>query len=159
MTQFPWNMKNKMTQDSVNKYIINTKGMMTKQLAGQSYGTSCLTKFSKGGTCKHYKPKLQIALDRLPYFSFIGITDYYDLSLCLFSKMFNVKLNKQSFEVVRKTKVSSINKHRIQKLFQSFHDEYDDQIYKVALEIFKKNIKTYNITAQSCMDIKRSILS
>lgn len=141
----------------INKYIEDTKGSITKQLAGQAYGTSCLADTIKSGRCIHIKPNLSIALNRLDHFAFIGITEQYNLSLCLFSVMFNTKLSKYSFNIVRKTKINNNEKNKIVKEFKNFRDYDDEMVYNYSFNIFKKNLNKYNMTKEKCLKILNKI--
>ena len=100
------------------EYAKRSQGSVTKQLAGQEYGTACLTYFSARSLrnnifskrCNiNLKPNLELALARLNKFDFIGITDYYVTSLCLFSKRFSLPLSHYHFIEMRRTKKKLIN--------------------------------------------------
>merc|ERR1719215_813036 len=69
-------------------------------------------------------------------FAFVGITDQWALSICLFNAMFNQPCKPAQFDNARPTpntsaihNVSELNGHR---------DPYDNELYDVALDIFAK---------------------
>ena len=54
-------------------------------LAGQAYGLSCL--WVKYGCNSSITPDVNTAISRLAGFAFVGLTELYDLSICLFHAM------------------------------------------------------------------------
>ena len=54
-------------------------------LAGQAYGLSCL--WLKYGCNLSITPNANKAISRLAGFAFVGLTELYDLSICLFHAM------------------------------------------------------------------------
>lgn len=82
-------------------------------------------------------------------FSFIGITDQWDLSICLFNTMFNQPCRWFQFEDIRATKNGRQSTYDTAEL-NGWRDEADDEIYEVALEIFEANLKKYNVSKSSC---------
>jgi hypothetical protein len=54
-------------------------------LSGQAYGLSCL--WSQYGCNTNITPDVNKAISRLAGFAFVGLTELYDLSICLFHAM------------------------------------------------------------------------
>jgi len=88
-------------------------------------------------------------------FSFIGLTEQWILSICLFNTMFNQTCYAKQFENIRATngpltnQLSSANHYDTAQL-NGWRDPYDNELYDIAGEIFKHNLKLYNVSESSC---------
>eukprot|EP01031_Cornospumella_fuschlensis_P029103 gene29103-35123_t len=95
-----------------------------------------------------YKPlnqsAISLAIERLRRFKFVGITDYFALSVELFHKMaeHNTKPNAIEFYVARATRD---DEKALLLGNLSYHDPYDSVLYREALYIFKANLKRYHL--------------
>jgi len=76
-------------REGPSKYTLRSRGVMTAMLAGQEYGLNRLT--SRVSAAPKISPNVMLALQRLSEFAFVGITEAWDLSICLFHAMFGAK--------------------------------------------------------------------
>ena len=84
-------------------------------------------------------------------FAFVGITEEWDLSICLFHKMFGGRCQAIEFEDTRpsfsgKTSDTEYNTSEL----MGFHDDIDAVVYDAALQVFKAHLIAYNVTYESC---------
>jgi len=82
-------------------------------------------------------------------FSFIGITDQWDLSVCLFNTMFNQACRAGQFLNNRPTKGNSQSLYDTAKL-NGWRDPYDNELFVAATELFEMSLKKYNVSDLSC---------
>uniref|UniRef100_A0A7S1W936 Sulfotransferase domain-containing protein n=1 Tax=Alexandrium catenella TaxID=2925 RepID=A0A7S1W936_ALECA len=102
-------------------------------------------------------------------FSFVGITDYWDLSICLYSAMFKVGCRRIQFQDVRPgpdkwnnswtdvpREMDADDERRLnstpldESVLNGFTDIFDGELYAEALDIFEGRLKRYNVTKASC---------
>ena len=84
-------------------------------------------------------------------FAFVGLTEEWDLSICLFHKMFGGQCHAEEFEDVRPTssgKNASVDYDTSELM--GFHDDIDEVVYSAALDVFKANVALYNVSQDSC---------
>jgi len=123
-------------------------GGMTKMLAGQENGFDCLMKALNRCKIKQ-TPKLDLALDRLRHgFKFVGLSEEFDLSICLLHAMFGGRCFAAEFVNTRPGSYSTELRER--NPFVKFYDPDDEAIYKEASQIFWSRVKEYKVTARSC---------
>mmetsp|Transcript_64728 Transcript_64728/g.145430 ORF Transcript_64728/g.145430 Transcript_64728/m.145430 type:complete len:306 (+) Transcript_64728:81-998(+) len=122
-------------------HIEHTAGCVTKMLTKADYG------------CEGEEPNsIQVAeaTRRLRTgFSFIGITDSWELSICLFNVMFNQDCHSYQFENSRPTAGKSTPTYNVSVL-NGYRDPYDNELYDLALELFDENLKKFNVSESSC---------
>jgi len=82
-------------------------------------------------------------------FSFIGITDEWDLSICLFNKMFNQVCRSIQFANTRPSHTKSSSSWDTAEL-NGWRDPYDNEVFDVALQLFQANLRKYNVSESSC---------
>mmetsp|Transcript_26841 Transcript_26841/g.56896 ORF Transcript_26841/g.56896 Transcript_26841/m.56896 type:complete len:304 (+) Transcript_26841:83-994(+) len=124
---------------------------------GQEHaGTGCVTKmltrstYGCGGS-----PVTRAEIDEAKIrvqtgFSFIGMTDEWNLSLCLFNTMFNQKCQDFQFSNMRPTSNSSESETESDaKLLKDFRDP-DSELFPIGVAIFESNLKKYNVSEASC---------
>ena len=84
-------------------------------------------------------------------FAFVGLTEEWDMSVCLFHKMFGGHCHAAEFEDIRPTspgKNASVDYDTSELM--GFHDDIDEVVYSAALDVFKANIALYNVSQDSC---------
>mmetsp|Transcript_111449 Transcript_111449/g.249095 ORF Transcript_111449/g.249095 Transcript_111449/m.249095 type:complete len:286 (+) Transcript_111449:62-919(+) len=113
--------------------------------------TKMLTRNSTG--CKGSPPtraEVEEAKFRLQTgFSFVGITDQWDLSICLFSFMFKQTCHSSQFLNTRPTKGDTSTDYDTSVL-NGWRDPYDSELFDIAMVTFEANCKKYNISESSC---------
>lgn len=139
------------------KYAKRIEGSVTKQLAGQEPGDRW-TVWPGGWACggpaslnngSHPKPSLAKAIRRLREgFKFIGLSEEYDLSVCLFHAKLGGECLPAEFEHMRKRgdRRTRYNSSRL----QGYKDETDGMLYEEAKRIFWENIAKYKVTRERC---------
>ena len=84
-------------------------------------------------------------------FAFVGLTEEWDMSICLFHKIFGGDCHAEEFADIRPTssgKDASVDYDTSELM--GFHDDIDEVVYSAALEVFKANIVLYNVSQDSC---------
>lgn len=93
---------------------------------------------------------VQEAIDRLKTgFSFIGITEQWNLSICLFNKMFGQACSAIQFEDTRPTKGNESMAYDTAGM-NGWRDQYDNKVYDAAMAIFESNLNKLQVTEASC---------
>mmetsp|Transcript_8616 Transcript_8616/g.9762 ORF Transcript_8616/g.9762 Transcript_8616/m.9762 type:complete len:334 (-) Transcript_8616:114-1115(-) len=87
-------------------------------------------------------------------FSFVGITDQWDLTICLFNAMFNQTCRAVQFHNNRPTFGKAKATYDIAEL-NGWRDPADNELFDVAMEIFEANLKKYNVSVSSCQRCRR----
>lgn len=115
-------------------------------------GVRMLTRpgFSCGQRSEPTQSETETAIERLRSdFAFVGITDQWDLSICLFSKMFNTSCHAYQFSNTRPGTLANKKMYHTRGL-DGYVDKHDGQLYNEAVEIFNQNLKRYNVNSQTC---------
>lgn len=110
-----------------------------------------------GKPCKHNKlPKLpsadevKLAKKRLKQgFVFVGLTDQWQLSICMFHNMFGGPCKSSDFTDTRPTSTSNQTQYDIAVL-NGFTDIHDGALYAEAEAIFQENKNKYNVNFGAC---------
>jgi hypothetical protein len=116
---------------------------------------SCYANMLTGQECgSRTAPDYEKALRRLEHdYAFIGITDEYDLSVCLFHAMFPTlgKCREVEFGNARVgSNHTPGSKYDAASLLGDGFAPGDGPIYAKALEIFQANLKKYNVNRETC---------
>merc|ERR1719265_268658 len=82
-------------------------------------------------------------------FSFIGDTNRWDLSICLFNVMFNQQCISVQFGNGHPTSGNTLSAYDT-TLLNGWSDPYDNELYDLAMAIFDANLKKYNVSDASC---------
>ena len=129
------------------QYGERIRGTVTKMLAGQATGISCQ---SVTGSCEtlDLEPNRQLALQRMQGFAFVGLTEHWSLSICLFSVMTKTRCLESFFDNSRPSNTS----HDLGPLGK-VHDDDDTAVYEVASARFWSDIKKYRISSDQCAKI------
>lgn len=140
-------------------YAGRMMGLVTKMLTGQSMDSTPCSFII--GVCpdEHLKPDVDMALERLKGFKFIGLTEEWDLSICLFHTMFGGNCSASEFSNVRETdSVVKEDKTKQEEemddaFWEDFVDPYDSVVYGAASRMFWENVVKYNVSLESCASI------
>lgn len=79
-------------------------------------------------------------------FSFIGMTDDWDLSMCLFNAMFSNPCNARQF-LADSGHIG--NAYNVSEL-DGWVDRFDTGVWEVAQDIFQSNLLKYGVSAEEC---------
>jgi len=90
------------------------------------------------------------ASKRLLKFGFVGLTDRWDLSICLLHKMFGGNCTASEFKNTR------LGKHHKEfydaSTLAGYKDKYDGELYNLAEQIFRVNQEKYAATPEGCAE-------
>lgn len=89
----------------------------------------------------------------LQSFAFIGITEQWDLSVCLFNAKFGTPCSEKQFLNSRlwHTNASDVATLYDVVFLDGFVDKHDNVLYDRALEIFAHELVQFGVTTQSCL--------
>mmetsp|Transcript_10321 Transcript_10321/g.24332 ORF Transcript_10321/g.24332 Transcript_10321/m.24332 type:complete len:291 (-) Transcript_10321:104-976(-) len=90
------------------------------------------------------------AVRRVSGFAFVGITEEWDLSVCLFHAMFGGACHAGEFENVRPGPEMKTKWGYDTSVLEGFRDEFDGMVYQEALKIFRQNALLHNVSLESC---------
>ncbi|CAE7324049.1 unnamed protein product [Symbiodinium natans] len=84
-------------------------------------------------------------------FAFVGITEEWDLSICLFHAMFGGQCSATDFEDTRSASPGKSAEDLYDTTpLEGFHDQIDGLVYQEARRIFEHNLLKFNVTVDSC---------
>lgn len=96
--------------------------------------------------------EVESAVQQVKKQKFVGIADEFELSMCLFHKIYGGPCTDKDFANMRLdgTKQLSYNAEEIVPLFK---DEYDGPLFNAALQRFWQLVKRYDVTRSSCEEL------
>ncbi|CAJ1428348.1 unnamed protein product, partial [Effrenium voratum] len=149
-------------------YARFVQGLVTKLLAGRLMFTPIKCEFEYAESYQDYETNcssqkcldcisdpaadLQKAFSRLQGFAFVGLTEYFDLSVCLFHAMFGGDCHAVEFLNMRKG-VDHKDPEELMEKLKEQEDPYDGAVYAEVSRIFWANVKQYNVSAETCARI------
>jgi hypothetical protein len=102
------------------------------------------------GTAPPTATETQLAVQMLHEgFVFVGLTDQYDLSICLFHKMFGNPCDSHDFMVAHTGPEHQHTSYDTEEL-HGFRDIYDGEVYAAATDVFNKNLQLYGVSSSAC---------
>jgi len=138
---------------TIIEYAQHVAGMMTKMLAGQEDGNDCRT---PGRECQpHLVPDVHKAIERLSTFRFVGLTDSWEESICLFHLQLGGECLLVEQVNTRETdmqKQPHVHNATLQELLQKV-DPYDTSLYNAAVRKFRANAAAAGLTCERCQAI------
>ena len=86
-------------------------------------------------------------------FAFVGIAEDWDLSICLFHKMFGGACHADEFQDTRPGRAgkSADQDYDISQL-QGWHDDIDEVVYAAALDVFRRNLIMFDVSQETCQE-------
>ncbi|CAE7921058.1 unnamed protein product [Symbiodinium necroappetens] len=90
-------------------------------------------------------------------FAFVGITEEWDLSMCLLHKMFGGACKASDFENANPSypgKSAELDYDTSE--LRGWHDDVDEVVYAAALDVFRQNLIAYNVSHETCSECYRS---
>lgn len=133
------------TSRNMEDFLTERQGCFTKLL---TYEASELT----DGHCRGRVPtwkEVDLAKHRVQTgYAFIGMTDDWSLSICLFNAMFNNKCTDVQFESFEGHQ-GKYNSSDVSQL-NGFVDVYDAEVWKVARSIFLEDLQRYDVSMKTC---------
>lgn len=129
------------------KYAMQIKGSAVAMLAGQRFGLVCVR---KDFGCKPILPKTELAVSRVKEFAFIGLTDEWNLSICLFHAMFGGECYAHEFLNTHPTKACTSCGDDLSKPLGGIVDEADQELFRHAAARFWSDVRLHNVSAERC---------
>jgi hypothetical protein len=150
-TQRLRNLSYDTSRQALLAYAAHRQGHTTMMLAGQR-----VQGWSACPARRRPTPKLALALSRLDGFRFVGLTDDWELSTCLFHAMHGRRPCK-SAELVN-TRPTAHGTHTAdvaQREFarRGFRDHADEALFLAARERFHRDLRAWNVTRALCVEL------
>mmetsp|Transcript_38174 Transcript_38174/g.68256 ORF Transcript_38174/g.68256 Transcript_38174/m.68256 type:complete len:336 (+) Transcript_38174:70-1077(+) len=126
------------------------KGSMTYQLIAERETASALDPRRPRVTAQD---AVEAARRVREGFAFVGLTEEWDLSICLFHKMFGGICRAFEFEDTRPSyagKTADQDYNTSQLL--GWHDDIDEVVYTAASEVFRRNLILFNVSHETCQE-------
>eukprot|EP00440_Ansanella_granifera_P075560 gb/GFBE01081995.1/.p1 GENE.gb/GFBE01081995.1/~~gb/GFBE01081995.1/.p1 ORF type:complete len:316 (+),score=59.53 gb/GFBE01081995.1/:1-948(+) len=135
---------------TVRSFAEHVEGGVARMLT-ENFGSPCMGPPGSGPAGKVPADQLALAKERLREgFVFVGITEQWDLSICLLHAMFGGECSAKEFDNSRPGMVSSGPSGYDTSELGGFVDEADREIYQLALDIFSENLAKYGVSNESC---------
>jgi hypothetical protein len=95
---------------------------------------------------------VNLAINRLRQgFAFVGITDHWDLSICLFRAMFGGECNSLDLMNTRPFNGTTADTEDYDtSVLEGWTDDRDGQLYKAGVGLFKTSLSLYGVDETSC---------
>lgn len=163
---------------SLGNYAHRVRGTVVKMLAGQGADANCCHLYptptphhpSEGNWteckpgCPDMTPNVPLAMERFEdAFAFVGITEEWALSICLFHVMFGGKCLGTEFINMRpgppsrkrrpRTASSSDLRSGREPSIAANSDEYDGALYRRAVQRFRADLSRHDVTPRRCQHI------
>jgi len=137
------------------------EGHKTANTSISEYATAlagCTTRMILGHACGNPfhidEPKMDKALQVLEReFAFVGLTEEFDLSVCLFHKMFGGSCHRREFLNIRPGTYHDEQGYDAAGILNGFKDEIDGKLYANAKRIFWSNVNKFGVHRASCEQI------
>lgn len=129
---------------NVSAYALRVAGLVTCQLMGEK----SVDPLPQCGELR--KADALAAAQRLREgFVFVGIMEEWEMSMCLFHKIFGGHCWHSDFENSRPTDPDDMSPYNVSEL-EGVRDELDGLVYEEAKRIFREQLVAYNVSADSC---------
>jgi len=146
----------------IPRFAQHTKGTITKLLAGSDPELPLLCSFEYKDDCSTGKSEpmcesclesasedLPVALERLKGFAFIGLTEHFELSVCLFHAMFGGTCFPVESMNMRPG-VETYDSDELLSELDGFEDIHDNAVYAAASNRFWSDIETFKVNNATC---------
>lgn len=140
-----------LTQGTVTKMLAGVKGRILVNcsfLYNRTFQHDC-----SSDACQECKapaaPHLPVALERLRGFAFVGLTEQYALSVCLFHTMFGGECLPIEFVNMRKGVVHQDPNVLLNQL-KGYEDTADNIVYAAVKERFEAEVLKFNVNKATC---------
>jgi len=133
------------------EYAKRIQGGQTLMLSGQRYGLDCL---SLQYPCETMLPNLPLALKALASFAFVGITDEWERSICLFHVRFGGPCLHVEFDNTRPTGPAKLSAQSAAK--DKYHgelpvpDPFDQAVFAAVKARFLQEVAEHDVTDERC---------
>lgn len=143
-------------------YAQRARGTVARMLAGQADGHACNSGYAYAAQCDTVEvPNLALALTRLhDGFAYVGLTEQWALSICLFHFRFGGPCRASEFDNSRPTSPHTTkmpwakNYSRVvAAAVEQVDDPWDSAVYVAAEARFKKDVRHHALTPDKCAEL------
>lgn len=141
-------------------YARNIRGQQASFLSAGERGMDKIRcefhRFDADHACYHMaEPNVTLAIQRLDGFAFVGITEHFDESICLFHKMFGSKCHSIEFMNQRpgEYKYTKEEQERMMAELKKQGDEWDVPFYEAATRRFWSDVMKYDVRPSTCRQL------
>jgi hypothetical protein len=143
-------------------YAHNARGTVAKMLTGQvSSGEDCHTGYGYRERCDPTTvPKMESALERLRAFAFIGLTEHWAASICLFHAKLGGPCRAVEFENSRPTNPHTTKmpweasfREGVAADVAAVHDPWDSAVYAHAVRRFAADVQHHGLSPLKCASL------
>merc|ERR1712070_1213448 len=120
---------------------------------------NCMVKMLNGWHCQTWMNPVRVnvtvemvstAIERLNYgFAFVGLTEEWALSVCLFHAMFGGDCHPREFVNTRLGLKRDVERYDTSAL-RGYRDEYDGAVYEHSVRLFRAALDVYGVNVDSC---------
>jgi len=129
---------------SISQYADVVQGCQVRMLTHHSDASSYC-----GDMSELTSDDVKLAENRLEKFAFVGLTEEWDLSICLFRAMFGGSCYGSDFGNTRLPRGVKTEGHDT-SILNGFVDRFDGQLYQKAQDIFAAEMQRYGVNETSC---------
>ena len=147
------NMSNVTGREAFLAYARHRTAHVTLMLAGQQVAgwSACPTKHQP-------RPQLSVALQRLKGFRFVGLTDEWELSICLFHLMHGKRPCKSGEFVNTRPSAAAVDARLARELLlrepSPLSGAADEILFLAARERFWEDARAWNLSSRVCTDLR-----
>jgi len=151
-TRHSWYRWSKVPGDA-REFAQVVQGCATKMIARQTLFHGIHDNPCKGPSSSPVtKAESDLAVQRLREgFGFVGLTDQWDLSVCLFHVKFGGDCHSTEFSTTRMGRNSSGTQHDTSEL-QGFKDKADGRLFEEAVRIFEEDTSRFGVSPGTCAE-------
>lgn len=141
---------------TINEYSHAIAGCVVRMMLGHSCGSSTKLKLPRNNdTIAHVdESDADHAIETLQTFEFVGLTQEFDLSVCLFHRMYGGSCHRREFRDTRPG--TNHSKQYDVDILHGFKDEVDRKLYASAESIFWSNVRKFDVHRKSCVKVCKS---
>merc|ERR1719343_1093133 len=132
---------------SITEYAEVVQGCTVRMLTHKSESLDSMSHC--GDMSELTSDDVTLAESRLENFAFVGLTEEWDLSICLWRAMFGGSCYGSDFGDTRLPRGAK-SAHHDTSILDGFVDRFDGQLYKKALDIFAAQMQLYGVNETSC---------
>jgi len=147
--------------ETINDFADGIQGCITKMLTrgGESYfvdTSDFAITFGPhwGGACgdppKPTAEESALAKERLQQFLFVGITDQWQMSMCLFHATMNTHCQASDFSDSRTQDNLAHPPYNVTEYLGDFLDPYDGSLFEYGLTLFDQRLTAHGLSPEAC---------
>jgi hypothetical protein len=140
----------------LTRYALGVQGQQASMLSlGEKARPRLGFEFGNVAESDHAEvPNVTLAIERLDGFAFVGLTEEFDLSVCLFHHMFGGECIDVEFFNMRKGRYESeVETQQFETdlaQLEALGDPWDTPLYEAASQRFWKDVREHNVNRITC---------